>query len=367
MLFRIGGSWINFDYDLNPRLWNALLTRIKILARMDISETSISQKGLILVNTDKGVDYKIDVSIRPAAEGSAITMRIKEHSYEKYIAAALSEDTAEGGPSFRKDSIAQIREGINSETETHRILPVEELVTVGQLQLFLGTSIVIFGGFGLTVFLMATFGGDEPSGFDSESFQAKTPTPVIQPTSSDSLANPSEGTWAGVIGLSVDPTPESFEKFVQNAITFITQITPLKEDGGTYRFDLQKSESLIAPYQGMFSKTFKISYGDDEVEIHYTWDISAELGLVKGKWEYQSVLVQGGRRVSTSKKFGADNKSLEFNRAWVRKEAINASPTTPTTIRYTNPDQLKEFDFGKRAAEILLMSSKSKAYRNSFK
>ena len=78
-----------------------------------------------------------------------------------------------------------------------------------------------------------------------------------------------------LVGLSVDPTPESFEKFVENAITFITQITPLKEDGGKYIYDLHKSESLIAPYQGMFSKTFKISYGDDDVEIDYTWDISS--------------------------------------------------------------------------------------------
>ena len=356
--FEIDGDWVEQD-KLDLRFLGVITQRILNISRLK-SKTLDQEERQILATDIKGKKHDIDVNVFPTAKGPGFKMHLCE--------GINSETETTNGNNTENNTLKDflnIPVAGDNKVKDLLMIPVAGLGALVLLFLCnLGSYLVT----GENDFIEETFHLKSQSARKTESVAvSESSEPVTQPTSSESFANPSEGTWAGLVGLSVDPTPESFEKFVQNAITFITQITPLKEDGGTYRFDLQKSESLIAPYQGMFSKTFKISYGDDEVEIHYTWDISAELGLVKGKWEYQSVLVQGGRRVSTSKKLGADNKSLEFNRAWVRKEAINASPTTPTTIRYTNLDQLKESNFGKREAEILLMSSKSKAYRDSLK
>ena len=166
---------------------------------------------------------------------------------------------------------------------------------------------------------------------------------VIQPTSSESFANPSEGTWAGLVGLSVDPTPESFEKFVKYNIQRITQLVPGLSPTDQYRFDLRKTDSVVSPFIGNFSQDFFIDYihlikGDPAIEINFRYNISVVFGFVDGEWQCQDVTVVKTNDLASDVYGGAD-KRMKF-RVAKQTEELNKLPDRNNTYKFSSVEQL---------------------------
>ena len=73
--FRIDGECVIRDLGLQPRMKGPLISRVKIMAGIDISEKRLPQDGRIKMVVDKGsVDFR--VSTLPAVHGESVVLRI---------------------------------------------------------------------------------------------------------------------------------------------------------------------------------------------------------------------------------------------------------------------------------------------------
>jgi len=137
------------------------------------------------------------------------------------------------------------------------------------------------------------------------------------------LSKPSSGTWAGLLGFDVDPTPDSFRKFVEHEIQSIPSIAPALKPRDSYKFDLKKTNSVVAPYEGVFVVECQSEHGDANVGITCTYTVEANYGLIDGKWSCRSVAVTEGVPVPLNKHLSGPANSPSYRMAEARVRSMS--------------------------------------------
>lgn len=172
----------------------------------------------------------------------------------------------------------------------------------------------------------------------------------------DDLSRPAAGTWAGLLRLSVNPTPETFRRFVEYEIGRISEIAPVLRTNGAYRLDLRKSDSVVSPYEGwVFVECFS-EHGDGDVGITFSYTIECRYGLIDGTWTSQTLSVTPSQPVAFSRRIAEPVNFATARRASARADAISKLTKGGQANNFScqSIDELGRFDWGASYAELLL-------------
>jgi len=176
------------------------------------------------------------------------------------------------------------------------------------------------------------------------------------------LSKPSSGTWAGLLGFHVDPTPDSFREFVEHEIQSIPSIAPALKPRDSYKFDLKKTNSVVAPYEGVFVVECQSEHGDANVGITCTYTVEANYGLIDGTWTCRSVAVTEGVPIPFNKHLSEPANSPAYRMAEARVRSMSklisqARANKPANIiAFQKLEDMSRGDWGTRLAKVLMLN-----------
>jgi len=176
------------------------------------------------------------------------------------------------------------------------------------------------------------------------------------------LSKPSSGTWAGLLGFDVDPTPDSFRKFVEHEIQSIPSIAPALKPRDSYKFDLKKTNSVVAPYEGVFVVECQSEHGDANVGITCTFTVEANYGLIDGTWTCRSLAVTEGVPIPFNKHLSEPANSPAYRMAEARVRSMSklisqARSNKPANIiAFQKLADMSRGDWGARLAKVLMLN-----------
>jgi hypothetical protein len=176
------------------------------------------------------------------------------------------------------------------------------------------------------------------------------------------LSKPSSGTWAGLFGFNVDPTPDSFRKFVEHEIQSIPNIAPALKPRDSYNFDLKKTNSVVAPYEGVFVVECQSEHGDANVGITCTYTVEANYGLIDGTWTCRSLAVTEGVPIPFNKHLSEPANSPAYRMAEARVRSMSklisqARSNKPANIiAFQKLADMSRGDWGARLAKVLMLN-----------
>lgn len=174
------------------------------------------------------------------------------------------------------------------------------------------------------------------------------------------LSRPAAGTWAGMFGLAVNPTPETYKRFVEHEIRRIREVAPALQPAADYRLDLRKTDSVISPYEGSFIVECQSEYSKEDVGIRFPYTVACRYGLIDGKWTCQDLTVTEEEPIPFSKRVNEPINSPASQRALARVRAIEVSLNKTKAKRaghkltFQSIDELSRGEWGADVGALLL-------------